>query len=303
MKAMITGSLGFVGKHLSNELTANGYSVCGIDIQAGAHTDAVNLLDRDAVRKYIRLTQPDVIFHLAAQAAIPYSWKEPQKTFEINVIGAVNLLEALCNEKSSCRVVIVGSADQYGVSGLIGPISEEIPLTPRNPYAVSKKAQEEIATVYAGAFDLDICFTRTFNHCGPGQKPGFLVPDICNGIVQVEQGLSKSLKIGNTDAIRDFTDVRDISKAYRLICEKGYSGEVYNVGTGNGHSAKEILDSLLSMTEFDVPVTPDKERMRPSDTPVVVCDNTKLRKQTGWTPIIPLVQTLRETLEYYREIK
>ena len=302
MKALITGSRGFVGRYLLDELITNGYTTFGIDIISDEHATIVNLLDRTAVKNYIKTVQPDVVFHLAAQAAIPYSWKEPQETFEFNIIGAINLLEAVRDEKPTCKVLIVGSADQYGATGSIEFISEDVPLTPRNPYAVSKKAQEEFTLVYSKANDLGVYLTRSFNHCGPGQKLGFLIPDICHGIVQVERGVSPYLKIGNMEAVRDFTDVRDIVKAYRLIYEKGISGEIYNVGSGHGRKAQEILDRLLYMAVEVIPVTPDKERMRVSDTPVVICDNSKLQKHTGWVPIIPLEQTLKETLEYFREL-
>jgi len=301
-KALITGSLGFAGKHLTAELLGNGYTVCGIDIEEGAYTAAVDLLDRHAVRENIRSVQPDVIFHLAAQAAIPLSWKEPQKTFELNVIGTINILEAVSPENQSCTLIIIGSADQYGYTGSSEPISENEKLLPRNPYAISKKTQEEVALLYAKTFNLDVRLTRTFNHCGPGQKPGFLVSDICLGLVEVEKGVSPCLKVGNLEAIRDFTDVRDIAAAYRLIYEKGTANEVYNVGSGYGRSAQEVLDSLLSMSNKEIEVMPDKERMRVSDTPVFICDNTKLVNHTGWSPTIPFEKTLYDALEYCRNL-
>lgn len=303
MRALITGSRGFVGKHLAMELSANGYSVYGIDLTEDENTAFVNLLDRQAVKEYIRRIRPDALFHLAAQAAIPLSWKEPQTTYELNVIGTINLLEAVCEEKRTCRIVIIGSSEQYGVLQELNPISEEIALRPRNPYAASKKAQEEIASVYGNSHSLDICFTRSFNHSGPGQKLGFLIPDLCSGIVRVEQNKDNCLQVGNLESVRDFTDVRDIARAYRLIYEKGIKGEKYNVGTGTGRKAKDILNMLLSMTCREIPVQPAQERMRVSDTPVLVCDNTKLKSHTGWTPLIPFEQTLRDTLEYYRGMK
>ena len=302
MKALITGSRGFVGKHLAAELTDSGYAVNGMDLADDDYTSSVDLLDKDAVRSSIKAQQPDMLFHLAAQASVPLSWDDPQRTYELNLIGTLNLLEAVRQEKSTCRIVIIGSADQYGVTTHSDAISESEEQHPQNPYAASKRAQEEIALIYVNRYLLDICMTRSFNHCGPGQKLGFLVPDICTGIAQVEKGNAQFLKVGNTESIRDFTDVRDVVRAYKLICEKGINGEVYNVGSGVGRKVRDVLDALVSMASCDIKIQPDIERMRPSDTPVIVCDNTKLQKHTGWTPQLPFEQTLRDSLEYYRSL-
>lgn len=301
MKALITGSQGFVGKHLSSELSSHRYKVSGIDLREDESTSYVDLMDRIAIKNYIRMNQPNVLFHLAAQAAIPYSWENPQKTYELNVIGTINLLEAVRLESPTCRIILVGSADQYGVTGCASAISERTVSHPPNPYAASKKAQEEISQVYAKAYSLDICISRSFNHCGPGQNLGFLVPDLCHGIVQVEKGKSPYLKIGNTEAIRDFTDVRDIVRAYRLISEKGLGGETYNVGSGIGRSIREVVDTLIAFASCEIEVQPDSKRMRASDTPVMICDNTKLREHTGWKPTIPFKKTLKDSLKYYRD--
>ena len=300
MKALITGILGFVGQYLSDELSGNGYSVHGLDIAEGVDTACVDLLDGKAVRDYVHAIRPDVIYHLAAQASVPLSWEQPRRTYELNVIGAINLLEAVRGETPSCRILMVGSSDQYGATGSVGPIGEERELHPQNPYAASKKAQEEIACVYANAYAMDLNLTRSFNHSGPGQKPGYLITDLCQGIVKVERGEAEYLSVGNLEAARDFTDVRDVVRAYRLIGEKGIRGEIYNVGTGIGRKARDILDMLLGMASCNVPVRQDPARMRLSDTPVFVCDNAKLVAHTKWAPIIPIEQTLHDTLEYYR---
>ena len=302
MKALITGILGFVGRHLATELKANHYSVDGLDIAEGVDSARVDLLDSRAVREHIALTEPDMIFHLAAQADVGRSWAIPQKTYELNVVAAINLLEAVLAERPSCRIVMIGSSDQYGVTGPVGPIAETMELNPQNPYAASKKAQEEISSIYAKAHSLDVCLTRSFNHSGPGQKPGFLIPDLCQGIIGVERGEAEHLKIGNMEAIRDFTDVRDVVRAYRLIGEKGQAGETYNVGSGIGRKVQDLLDMLLKTASCEVRVRQDESRMRKSDTPVFVCDNTKLRTHTGWAPSIPIEQTLQDTLAYYRAL-
>ena len=302
MKALITGSNGFVGRHLSAELKASEYAVSGLDITGGEYSDSVDLLNKQALYEYVHKLMPDVVFHLAAQANVGLSWKIPQKTYEVNVLGTINLLDAVKDLEKPCRVVLVGSADQYGVSGLVKkPLAESTALNPQNPYAASKKAQEEIAGVYAQTFYIDIVLTRSFNHGGPGQGPGFLISDLCNEIVLAEKGESQYIKVGNLEAVRDFSDVRDIVRAYRLLGEKGHSGQAYNVGSGTPRKAQDILDLLLAMSEKEISVRQDESRMRPSDTPVLVCDNSKLKEHTGWEPRLPIEKTLRDTLEFYRK--
>lgn len=301
MKALITGSNGFVGRHLRAELQANGYEVHGMDIMGCEDSVCVDLLDKQALCKYILEIKPDIVFHLAAQANVGLSWKMPQQTYEINVLGTLNLLDAVKQSEKPCRIVLTGSSDQYGVTGLLHkPISEMTAQSPQNPYSASKKAQEEIARVYANAYKMDIVLTRSFNHSGPGQEPGFLIPDVCNGIVQVEKGESEHLKVGNLEVVRDFSDVRDIVRAYRLLGEKGHSGQAYNVGSGVGCKAQDILDMLLGMSECEIPVKQDESRMRKSDTPILICDNTKLKEHTGWDIEIPIEKTLKDTLNFYR---
>ena len=302
MIALITGILGFVGRYLAAELSACGYAVYGLDLAEGVNTACVDLLDGGAVRDHIHALRPDVIYHLAAQASVPLSWEQPGRTYELNVVGAINIMEAVIAEKRPCRIVIVGSADQYGASASGDRISERAELRPQNPYAASKKAQEEIACVYANAYALDVSLTRSFNHSGPGQRPGYLIPDLCQGIVKVERGEADCLYVGNMEAVRDFSDVRDVVVAYRLIGEKGVGGEIYNVGSGVGRKAQDILDMLLGMAACEVPVRQDPARMRPSDTPVFICDNTKLIVRTKWTQAFPFEQTLRDTLDYYRSL-
>ena len=250
----------------------------------------------------MRQAKPDTVFHLAGQADVAKSWKIPQKTVEINVIAAVNLMEAVRAFDPSVRMVLVGSSDQYGNLGEAGKlVSEKLETNPQTPYAVSKKAQEEMARVYVRAYGMNICMTRSFNHGGAGQRPGFLIPDFASGIVKVERGEAESLKVGNLTSRRDFTHVRDVVRAYRMIAEKGMPGEVYNVGSGVTWSAQEILDKLCEMAVCPIPVEQDPARMRPSDTPVICCDHAKLTDDTGWEPEIPLEIILTETVEYFRK--
>lgn len=301
MRALITGSQGFVGQYLRRELEANGYEVLGLDLQPGEKTVQADLLDPEQLAQAIRRAEPEAVFHLAGQADVARSWRIPQRTVEINVIGAVNLMEAVRRYSPAVRMVMVGSSDQYGSLGKAGQcVRETLDTKPQTPYAVSKKAQEEMAQVYARAYGMHICMTRSFNHGGAGQRLGFLIPDFAAGIVQVERGEAESLRVGNLSARRDFTHVRDVVRAYRLIAEKGTPGEVYNVGSGVTYSAQEILDRLAEMASCPVPVEQDPAKMRPSDTPVICCDHSKLTRDTGWMPEIALEIILREALEWFR---
>ena len=304
MKALITGSLGFVGRYLRAELEANGYEVVGLDVVPGEGTLRADLMDAAQTARIVAEQRPDVIFHLAAVADVGRSWREPQLTMQLNIVAALNLLEAVrAVDASGIRVVIVGSSDQYGSLGAAGArVSEETPLQPQSPYAISKMAQEALARLYARSYGMNICMTRSFNHGGAGQRPGFMVPDFASGIVKIERGEAEALSVGNLASRRDFTHVKDVVRAYRLIAEKGASGEVYNVGSGVTYSAQEVLDLLRSMAKCRVPVRQDPARMRPSDTPVICCDHGKLSRATGWEPSLGMADIARDTLEYYRSL-
>lgn len=303
MRALITGSRGFVGNYLRRELEVNGYSVFGMDLIADEQTIAGDITNPDQLREILHAVQPDMVFHLAGQANVALSWQIPQKTFTLNVVGLINLLEALLQEKLDAKVVGIGSSDQYGCLGKLGEcVSEETPMKPQAPYAVSKKAQEEIATVYARAYGMQICMTRSFNHAGAGQKRGFMIPDFASGIARLERGQSEYLSVGNLASKRDFTHVKDIVRAYRLLAEKGKSGEVYNIGSQVIYSAKEILDRLCAMAHCEIPVQQDPLKMRPNDTPTICCDRSKLTRDTGWEPVIGMDEILHEVLEEWRAI-
>lgn len=302
MRAMVTGSLGFVGKYLRRELEENGYEVTGVDVREAPQTLRVDLLDTAATVAAVEQVRPEIIIHLAGQADVGRSWREPQQTVELNVLCAINLMEAVRQVDPHIRMVLVGSSDEYGNLGADGALVSETLLTkPQTPYAVSKKAQEDMAQVYVRAYGLSICMTRSFNHGGAGQREGFLIPDFAAGVVRVEKGLQPCLRVGNLTARRDFTHVRDVVRAYRLIAEKGRPSEVYNVGSGTVYSAQEILDKLRTMAYCPIPVEQDPAKMRPSDTPVICCDHRKLTVHTSWEPQYGLEDILTETLAYWRE--
>ena len=302
MKALITGSQGFVGRYLRQELEAHGYVVTGLDIQTGDGVLQCDLLNASETSAAVSSVSPDIIIHLAGQADVGLSWKIPQKTMEINVNAAVNLMEAVRVHCPHTQLVLVGSSDEYGNLGEAGRlVSEATPVVPQSPYAVSKVAQENMARVYARAYGLHVCMTRSFNHGGAGQRKGFMIPDFASGIVSVERGESNCVKVGNLAARRDYTHVKDVVRAYRLLAEKGCPGEVYNVGSGTAYSAQEILDRLIALAACPIRVEQDPARMRPSDTPVVCCDHTKLTQDTGWEPAYSVDQIIVDTLSYYRK--
>ena len=301
MKALITGSGGFVGSYLRTELEEQGYTVTGLDLQAGPGTLEADLLDREQTLAAVREVRPDTVFHLAGQADIGLSWKIPQQTIAVNEIAAVNLLEAVREACPDCTVLLVGSSDQYGGLGAAGAsVSEETPTRPMNPYAVSKDAQEKLGTAYARAYGLKVLMTRSFNHSGAGQRTGFMVPDFAAGIVRAERGEAEAVSVGNLETKRDLTHVKDTVRAYRLIAERGVPGEVYNVGSGTAYSVREVLDRLIALSGNTVKVVQDQARTRPSDTPVIRCDHGKLTRDTGWEPERGLDEILRDVLEYYR---
>ncbi len=304
MRALITGSEGFVGRYLRAELTAAGYQVTGLDRTEGPGCVRCDLNDAEVLRETIREIRPEAVFHLAGQADVGKSWKDPAGTFLINTVGAAHLLEALRQEAPEAGVLMVGSADQYGRLGERGlSVREDMETRPQSPYAISKKAQEELGLLYARSYGMRVFATRSFNHGGAGQRQGFMIPDFAAGIVRVERGEEPALRVGNLEARRDFTHVKDVVRAYRLIMERGKSGEIYNVGSGKTWQVREVLDRMRGMASREIPVVPDPSRMRPSDTPVICCDRSKLTRDTGWEPEHSLEEMLRDTLEDFRHQK
>ena len=302
MKALITGSEGFVGKYLRQELSENGYQVIGLCRRGGEGCVSADLMQAEPLKHIVAELRPDVVFHLAGQANVKKSWSEPALTFETNVLGTLNLLEAVRAFDPAVKMVIVGSSDQYGALGAAGEnVTEDMPLAPGTPYAISKSAQEQLALLYDKAYGMSICLTRSFNHAGPGQKEGYMISDFCAGIARVECGLQDCLSVGNLTSRRDFTHVRDVVRAYRLLGEKGRAGEIYNIGSGVTYSGQEILDKLCMLAACPIPVRQDPTKMRPSDTPVVCCNHGKLTADTDWQPSIGLDKMLSETLNYWRK--
>lgn len=262
----------------------------------------VNLLDYSTVRDVIAHIKPDAVYHLAARASVRASWEEPETVLYNNIIAQLNLLRALAELGMMPRVLVVASADEYGyVRPEDLPVDEETPLRPVNPYAVSKVAQDYLGLQYYLSHRLPIIRVRPFNHSGPRQELGFVVPDFCAQIARIELGLQEPvLRVGNLDAERDLSDVRDIVRGYHLLLERGRPGEVYNLGSSRAYSIRDILQRLLAMCRVQVTVQQDPNRMRPSDIPRIVSDCRKAQREIGWETRYSLDQTLEDTLNYWR---
>ncbi len=301
MKALITGSSGFIGSHLTAELEENGYEVVRCDLKATENTVAMDILNLEMIQHVLEKYQPDVIINMAGQANVGLSWKKPQLTVQLNTVGLINILEAVRAVNPKIRVIAVGSSDEYGSLEERGAnVTEDIPVKPITPYAISKQAQELFAQLYVRSYGMDICMIRLFNLGGPGQAKGYMISDFASGIAEVEAGKKEFMSVGNLESARDFTHVKDACRAVRLIAEKGHTGEVYNISSGTTHKAQEVLDKLVGMANKPIEVRQEPARMRPSDTPVVCGNHDKLTAHTGWTPELGLEEILADALEYWR---
>jgi len=315
MKVLITGIAGFVGSHFVDFLLKKkGVVVYGIE-KLKANTAKIdhaikkikyyecNINNYQALHRLLAKIKPDFIVHLAAQASPLASWKSPVDTIKINAIGQVTLFEVIRNLGINPKTILAGSCEEYGfVKKSEIPIKETHPLRPLNTYAVSKVAQDFLGYQYYKSYGLNIIRTRPFHHTGPKRPDNFVCSSFAKQIALIENGKQEPvIFVGNLNAKRDFTDVRDMVKAYWLIMQKGKSGEVYNICSGKGYSIKEMLSTLLSMSSKKIKIKKDPLRMRPNDVPLFVGDCTKMKKLTSWKPKIPFNRSLEDLLNYWRE--
>ena len=315
MRVLITGITGFAGSHLADYVLDRhpGVEVFGLvrwrsrmeNIQhllGRVHLLEADLKDMVSLKKALAESKPDRIFHLAAQSFVPTSWRCPAETFAINSIGQVNLFESALSLGLSPRIQIAGSSEEYGlVLPDEVPMKETNPLRPLSPYAVSKVAQDFLGYQYFRSYGLPIVRTRGFNHTGPRRGEVFICSNFARQIVEIEKKKRDPvIFVGNLEAKRDFTDVRDTVRGYWLSLEKGEPGEVYNIGTGVAYTGQEILDKLLAESPAEVRVEVDPERLRPSDVMILLSDSSKFRNATGWEPEIPFERSLKDLLEYWR---
>ncbi|MDP2924252.1 MAG: GDP-mannose 4,6-dehydratase [Candidatus Omnitrophota bacterium] len=315
MKVLITGITGFVGSHLSEYLlNKKDVEIYGIirwrsDIKNISHIkEKIKLYEADirdfvSVKGMIAKIKPDKIFHLAAQSFVGASFGAPQETLTTNIVGELNIFEAVRSLRINPFILIAGSSEEYGlVHKNELPIKETNPLRPLSPYAVSKVTQDILGYQYFKSYGLNIIVTRAFNHTGPRRGEPFVSSNFAKQIAMIEKGKQEPvINVGNLETVRDFSDVRDVVRAYWLSLDKCKPGEVYNICSGKGYKIKEILNILLSLTKERVKIKEDPERLRPSDVPVLIGDCAKFRKATGWKPEIPFEKTLEDLLNYWRE--
>jgi GDP-4-dehydro-6-deoxy-D-mannose reductase len=292
------------------DLEGSGHEVIASDVQAvipilraaGRAALAIDILDGDSIQRVLNLSKPQWIILLAAQSSVGRSWEDPSGTICSNILGPVNVLEAIRKLGISPRVLLIGSSEEYGsVEDGRVPLAETRTLAPANPYAVTKSCQEALGRLYQKAYAIEIILTRSFNHIGPGQRLGFVIPDFCSSIAAIERGEQEPvLKVGNLEALRDFTDVRDVVRAYRLLLERGQAGETYNVGSGRAVAISEMLDILVGMARVPLRVEMDPNKYRPLEVRCIVADISKIEARVGWRPELSLEASLEDTLEYFR---
>jgi len=303
VKALITGVSGFIGSHLADLLVERGWEVWGTTLNVAHLAGRVkvrrcDVRERKRVKALLKESEPEVIFHLAAQSRPDLSWKDPWTTMEVNVLGTVNLFESVRELELDSKILVACSSAEYGPAE--GPLREDHPLRPLSPYAVSKVAQDLMAYQYHENYGLRTYRVRIFGTTGP-RKVGDALADFAFQIAEAERRGGGVVRVGNLEARRDLTDVRDMVRALLLVVEKGKEGEVYNACTGKAHRMGDLLEKLIEMAGGRVKIRKDPGRLRPSDEPLIVGDNQKIRKECGWKPEIPLHKTLKDVLEWWRE--
>lgn len=306
--ALVTGAQGFAGRHLLAELERQtDWQLVGLARGNGTAAGRARLLtcdlrDAELVGRVIAHHRPDIVFHLAAQSYVPKSIAAPSETINNNVSAQVNLLEACRAASLDPTVLIVSSSEVYGQVGPDEvPIDEDQPFRPVNPYAVSKIAQDMLGLQYGLSYGMKIVRVRPFNHFGPGQSDRFVLSTFARQVAEAELlRIEPVVLTGNLDARRDFLDVRDVVRAYRMLVEFGEPGEVYNLASGVAYRIGELLDRLIEQARVTIEVRHDPARMRPSDIPVVAGNASKLRSATGWEPLYSLEQSLSDTIDYWR---
>ncbi len=315
MRVLITGVTGFAGSFLAEHLLAQGdLEIFGVGLPLSGPGHVAHLVDRihlltgsleDAawVRQVVADGMPDYIFHLAAQAAASLSFADPGATLIPNIMCQVNILEGCLAASINPVILIVGSGDEYGqVAASDLPVTEDTPFRPTNPYAVSKIAQDMLGLQYFLSHKLRCVRVRPFNHIGPRQGEAFVVSSFAHQVAEAEAGLRPPVvHVGNLQPSRDFTDVRDMVRAYWLAVRMGAPGEVYNIGSGRAYPVRQILDMLIGMSRVPLRIDVDPAKLRPTDVVEVRCDNTRFVHATGWQPMIPIEQTLQDVLAYWRQ--
>jgi GDP-4-dehydro-6-deoxy-D-mannose reductase len=314
MRALVTGVSGFVGGHLAEHLIAQGDLVVGISASGRWPAELAHLAqtvriepfdlianDESELSALIKRKQPEAIYHLAAQSNPMGSLEDPRGTWSLNLGGSLNLLEAVKSSGQTPRILLVGSGVCYGNPGPeFIPVREDCPLRPNNPYAASKAAVDLLGIQHHLAHGTDVMMVRPFNHAGPRQSSRYVLAGLAFQVAAVEAGRQEHVDVGNLEVIRDFTDVRDVVRGYRLLVEKGIGGEIYNVGSNRPTKIGDALDYLRSLARNSIPVSVDPARVRAIDQSFLIADSSKIRTAVGWTLDVPIAQTLKDMLDYFR---
>ncbi len=315
MNYLITGAAGFVGRHLIAHITRDEphsfiYAADILDEPewmreySNLSYKLINLLDREAVEAQIQKVAPQRIIHLASFSSVAYSWDHPSDSFLNNSLIFINLIEALKKVSSPFSLLSIGSSEEYGNVPVADiPLSETHPLNATSPYAAARISQEMLSRVFAQGYGMSIMMTRSFNHIGPFQRDSFIVPSLVRQFVEAQELGQKSveLQVGDIEVVRDFTDVRDVVKAYLRIFEYGKSGEVYNVCSGKGILIRDLIQGIADITKMSYTIHKDMARVRPTENRIVVGSNKKLTEQCRWRPEIDIGDSLKDTISFWRD--
>lgn len=299
-KVLITGAGGFVGSYLIKEFEENGYTIIACDINKKSELDKylyynMDILNKEEVNNVIKENIPDYLINLAAISSVGLSWKIPEKTVEVNTIGTINILEAVRENCPNCKVMLIGSSEEYEQKDT--PLKEEDMVNANNPYGISKIAAENFARMYKERYNMNIICTRSFNHTGVGQLDTFAIPSFCKQVAEIEKsGLPGKIYVGNLSAYRDISDVRDIVKVYRKLLENEEKDLVYNVGSGKTYKIEDLLKYIVSLSSQNIEIIVDKDNVRKIDTPYICCDNSKTEKYFDG---IDIKDTIKEMYEYF----
>lgn len=303
-RVLIFGAGGFVGSYLCKEFLNNGYKVSGTDKGEGSALPSevdfyrTDLIQANEVEKLIGQIQPDIIVNLAAISSVGASWNMPQTTMAINVIGALNIMEAARKSEKKPRILFVGSSEEYVISE--NPLDENTQLNANNPYGISKVTQEQFAKLYREQYGLKIYCVRPFNHTGIGQRDSFVLPSFCKQVAEIDKsGKDGKIQVGNLKVKRDFSHVKDVVRAYRMIVESDNCNQIYNVGSGNAYSLEDMLTYIIGLSNQHIEIEVDQNRIRPTDQPVICCDRSLIGKELGWEPQYNVYDALKEMYEYY----
>jgi GDP-4-dehydro-6-deoxy-D-mannose reductase len=304
-RVLITGGTGFVGPHLIRHLKQHASAIAVIASDKGFEADpdveyySVDIRDQNAVASVLQRVRPTRVYHLAGISAVDVSWSNPRLTYEVNVSGTFNVFAEAMALSPSPRILNISTSQVYASSPKM--LTENSPVQPSNPYAATKAMGELLAVQYRRASSGGIVSARAFNHSGPGQTPKFFLSSLARQFAEVEFDLRPAkLVVGNLHVKRDFSDVRDVVRAYRLLSEKGHVGEVYNVCSGTSIGLDDVVEIFRSKSNVKVAIETEPERQRSAEAPEICGDPSKIREHTGWTPEIPLVQTIADLLDYWR---